>query len=352
MTAPREATDDDADEAVLAGLVAWLNDTSTSTTHDIVGHDAPEAGYSSRTLLVDIDRTVDGTTQGDRIVLKLPPTGDAIFGRYDFAMQARVQEAVTAAGIPAATPVTTESDTRWMGVPFLVMPFIDGQIFGEAPAFDKRLTKADPDANTSLHGAFIDLLADINLVDWRGAGLDGVVPQRDNAAELAHWRAYLDWYGDGTELVPALTSALDWCEANQPASEPSPALLWGDVRLENIIFDDDRTPLAVLDWEMASIGAPEHDLAWILTLDSMMESLSGRTVPGLLDHAGCVARYEARLGRPVQDFAWYEVFAMVRSSAIMSRIAHLNEQRGESNFFPVADNPILDLITTRIADLS
>lgn len=339
----------DDDTAVLAGLVAWLDEKSSPGSHMIVGHEAPAAGYSSKTLLVDVDRTERvGRTHRERVVLKLPPSGPAIFDRYDFEMQAKVQEAVAAAGIPAASPVRAESDTRWMGVPFLVMPLVDGQIFGQAPAFDKRLTTADPDTNTAFHGGFIDLLADINRVDWAAAALGAVVPQRDVAAELAYWRAYLAWYGDGVELVPTLTSALDWCEVNRPAEEPAPGLLWGDVRIENVIVDADRNVLAVLDWEMATIGAPEHDLAWVLTLDATMETLSGRTVPGFLDRAGCIARYEKRLGRSVHDFEWYEIFAMVRSSAIMSRIAHLNERRGESNFYPVSDNPILDLITRRI----
>ena len=342
----------DDDEAIMAGLVAWLDERSPSSTHSVASYEAPAAGFSSKTMLVDVERTSAGSTRIERTVLKLPPTGPAIFDRYDFGLQATVQEAVSAAGIPAPTPATAENDERWLGAKFLAMPLIEGKIPGPSPAFDRLFTEAHPDDNAAFHAAFFDTMADINLIDWRAAGLDGVVPRRNNTAELAYWRSYLAWYGDGEALVPKLVEALDHCERHRPSEEPAAALLWGDARLENMILDDDRSLLAVLDWEMATIGAPEHDLAWILTLDAAMETMTGRTVPGFLDRDGCIARYEARLGRKVQDFRWYEILAMVRSTAIFSRISHLDHQRGEPVYFPLTDNPMLDLITQWIDEES
>ena len=242
------------------------------------------------------------------------------------------------------------ADERWLGSPFLVMPAVAGHVLGEIAVFDKWLAADGPDGSTAIHATYMDLLADINRVDWQGSGSAEVVPQRDNAAELAHWREYLAWYDDGAVPVPALVEALDWCEAHRPTTEPPPSLLWGDVRLGNTIFDEARNLVAVLDWEMATIGAAEHDLAWTLTLQATQDELIGRTVAGFLDHDAAVARYQARLGRPVQDLDWYEIFAMVRSTAIMTRISILNERRGEPSMLPIADNPILDLLARRISE--
>lgn len=339
---------DDRTAEVLQGLVAWLDGTAGGSTHEVSGVERPSAGYSSETLLVDVRRSDGGGVHEDRIVLKLPPTGPAIFPSYDFALQARVQEVVAAAGIPTAVPARAESDPRWLGVPFLTMPAVEGHICGEVPALDRRLSAAGPAAAAGLHASLVRLLADIHRVDWRAAGLGDAVPRRDHAAELDHWREYLAWYADGTVLVPALERAIDWCEAHRPAGEPEPSLLWGDVRLENVIVDDTWQPRAVLDWEMAGIGAAEHDLAWLLTLQATQDALVGRTVAGFLDRDEAVRVYEAHLGRPVRDLAWYEVLAAVRSTAILSRIGHLNDQRGVPNFFPVADNPVLDLLSARI----
>lgn len=381
----------------LAGLAAWLDAQDPGVTHEVVGVERPAAGYSSETALVEVRRhpaphhlhsgttvaspvprawsqnemsSPSGTTDAspaprawsqnegnaagegsdgivERVVVKLPPPGPAIFPAYDFALQARVQEAVAAAGIPAPAPARSEDDERWLGATFLVMPMVDGHIVGAVPAFDRRRTAAGADANRALHTAFVELVADVNRMDWRAAGLDGVLPHRDNGAELAYWRDYLGWYAGGEVLVPALVAALDWCTAHQPAAEPEPALRWGDVRLENVILDDDDRPVAVLDWEMASLGAPEHDLAWLTTLQATQDALVGRRLDGFLDLDAVVATYEARLGRPVQDLAWYEALAALRSTAILTRIAHLNDERGEPNFFPIADNPMLDLLAAR-----
>ncbi len=335
-------------DEVVAGFVAWLGEITPGATFEVVGLERPAAGYSSETILVDLRRTDAGGGHQERMVLKLPPAGPAIFDRYDFPVQAAVQQAVAAAGIPAAVPALAEPDPRWIGVPFLTMPAVDGHIFGAVPALDRRLSGADPDANRSLHLTFLRLVADINRIDWASAGLDGVVPHRDNAAELAYWRGYLAWLADGEVIVPALVAALDWCEAHRPAIEPAPSLLWGDVRLENVIVGDTWAPRAVLDWEMATVGAAEHDLAWLLTLQATQDALVGRAVAGFLGHDAAVRAYEARLGRRVLDLDWYEVLAAVRSTAILSRIAHLNERRGEPNYFPIADNPILDLLAARM----
>jgi aminoglycoside phosphotransferase (APT) family kinase protein len=334
---------------VLAGFLAWLRERDPSRPAELAGVERPAAGFSSETLLVDVRRPGAGASDLERLVLKLPPDGPGIFPIYDLALQARVQTAVAAAGIPTAVPAHGVDDARWLGSPFLVMPAVAGHIVDELPIRDRWLTKDDPDRNAALNGRYLDLLADIHRIDWRADALEAVVPRRDNAAELAHWRDYLAWYGDGAVLVPALVDALDWCLEHQPDVEPEPSLLWGDVRLGNVVFDDERRPVAVLDWEMATIGAAEHDLAWTLTIEATQAELFGRTVPGFFDRHRAIERYEARLGRPVQDLDWYETLAMVRSTAIMTRVAHLAALASEPELFPIAENPIVALLTRRLA---
>ncbi len=333
-------------EEVLAGFGAWLRHRDPTSAPEVVGHERPPGGFSTETLLVDVRRGA----QVERLVLKLPPSGRAIFPTYDFPSQARVQEAVARAGVPAPEPVQVELDPRWLGTSFLVMPAIAGHIIDELPLQDHWLTRAEAGLNASVHGAYVDLVADINRIDWRAAGLADVVAQRDNAAEIEHWHRYLGWYAEGDEPVALLGEALDWCASHQPASEPAPSLLWGDVRLGNVIFDEARTPVAVLDWEMASIGAAEHDLAWLLSLEDIPRELLGRAVPGFFDHDGVVARYEARLGRGVQDLEWYEILALVRSAAILTRIAHLDELAGRPVMFAPADHPVLGVLRRRLTE--
>jgi aminoglycoside phosphotransferase (APT) family kinase protein len=338
----------DRDE-VLAGFVAWLHQRDPQRVPELIGHERPPVGYSTETLLVDI-RFADRDEHIERLVLKLPPAGPAIFPTYDFVAQARVQEAVAAAGIPAPVPVQVEHDPGWLGRPFLVMPAIAGHIVDELPLQDHWLTRAEPELSAVVHRHYIDLVADVNRIDWRAAGLGDVLAWRDNSGEIDHWRRYLGWYAEGDQPVALLGEALDWCANHQPASEPPASLLWGDVRLGNVIFDEARTPVAVLDWEMASIGAAEHDLAWLLALEDIPRELLGRSVTGFFDHDAVVARYQARLGRPVQDLHWYEILALVRSTAILTRIAHLDELAGRPVLFPPADHPVVAVLARRLSE--
>jgi aminoglycoside phosphotransferase (APT) family kinase protein len=232
----------------------------------------------------------------------------------------------------------------------MVMPAIAGYIPNQAPIADRWIKQASPDEQRNLCVSFFDVLVSIHRVDWQQAGIGGVVPDRSVDAEIAAWAAYLDWYGDGEVLVPGLVDALTWCTDHRPDPEPPPTLIWGDVRLGNVIFDDEQRPLAVLDWEMTGIGPPEHDVAWYLSLDAIQHELFGRSVPGFLTRDDAIARYEAGLGRPLQDLAWFEILAMVRSTAIMTRLIYLQEQAGQRPMLPMADNPFVGILARRIAE--
>ena len=139
------------------------------------------------------------------------------------------------------------------------------------PGRCRSATRGSPSRSTR-HGGVRDRLRPrsprIHAIDWqrRGArrGDPGARPRR-RARVLV--RATSTGTPTATVPRPALSDALAWCRAHRPASDPPASLLWGDVRLGNVIFDADRRPAAVLDWEMTTIGAAEHDLAWYLTLE-------------------------------------------------------------------------------------
>ena len=178
---------------------------------------------------------------------------------------------------------------------------------------------------------------------------------RRTGASTRSWPAgqhYLDWYADGDVVVPRLADGLAWCAEHRPATDPPATLVWGDVRLGNVIFDDEQRPLAVLDWEMTGIGPPEQDLAWYFALDAIQHELFGRSVPGFLDRDAALARYEALLGRALVDLDWHDIFAIVRSTAIMTRLNVLSERNGQSPLLPLADNPFLDILDRRIEESS
>jgi aminoglycoside phosphotransferase (APT) family kinase protein len=316
-------------DSLRAGLERWLGRA--------VGEIArPAPGWSCETLIVE-----------DELVVRLPPSGDGIFPTYDLAQQAAVQEAVAGAGVPVAVPLRYEPDPSFLGAPFLTMPFVAGPIPGEFTAGDPWLLDLEDDsARADVWHAFHDAVGRVHAVPLASCTHLGL--RAGLAAELDWWTDYITWATDGA-APPSLSDALDWCRTHEPVSEPRPSLLWGDVRYGNVIFDPGtRQPRAVLDWDMVSVGPAEMDVAWLVALEGVQQDLTGMTVPGFGDRSATVAAIEARLGRALSDLGWYEIFALVRASAVSTRIALLFQRAGRRTLFEIGEDPALAAARRRI----
>jgi aminoglycoside phosphotransferase (APT) family kinase protein len=333
------------DPLIVAGaLASWIAARTGADPVRVVNAEHPSTGWSSETVLVDLSWAEADEDCTHEFVVRLAPPTVGTFRDYDLAPQTTAQLAAAAAGVAIATPELV-SDPKWLGTPFLVMPRVRGHIIGEVAALDPWLISLAEPQRARVHEAFIRAVATTHRAD---AGAAAGVPERDNEAELDFWADYLDWSSGGAP-VATLVDALGWCRAHRPAREPEPVLLWGDVRFGNVIFGDDLTPRAVLDWDMTSIGAPEHDVAWFTTLESTIRTLLGQQLDGFPDRDGTIAQYEYLSGRTLRDIEWYETLALTRSTAILARIGYLHEAAGLQSPLPIEDNPLLDLLAARIA---
>ena len=339
MTTP----DAETDVRLADGLARWLTQRRGLGEARVDSLSRPSAGYSSETIIVDVSWSDDRGRHQASLVVRMAPPGAGTFAHYDLVPQWEAQMAASAVGVPVADP-EVEVDSGFLGARFIVMPRIDGHIVGAVTHRDPWLRGLDPAHRGQVYDGFLATLATIHRADPDSAP---AVPRRDNGAELDFWAEYLSWSCHG-QPVPALVGALEWCREHRPADEPAAALLWGDVRLENAVLDDDGRVRAVLDWDMTSIGAPEHDLAWFTSLDFTMHRMFGKRVDGFPDRDATAARFGELSGRPVVDLEWYETLAMVRSTAVMTRISVLRRDAGEPVMLPIEDNPILDLLTERL----
>lgn len=130
--------------------------------------------------------------------------------------------------------------------------------------------------------------------------------------------------------------ALARLERTRPEPPERPRLCWGDARLGNMLFREGRC-VAVLDWEMATLGDPESDLAWWLYFDRHHSEGSGLPrLPGIPSREATIARYEEWTGRRVRHLAWWELFAGFAFALILMRVAqklkHLELLPPESDF--------------------
>jgi len=287
-----------------------------------------DGGMANETVLVDTGPAPGG------FVVRLPPL-EPTFPDYELGPQASVQNALAAAGVAAPSPALVVEDERWIGSPFLVMPLLAGAIPGPAPVFDPYVTGAGPVAQRLLADGLLDTVAAVHAVPWEPAGLGDLLSGPRVRDALERWSAYVAWSSEG-EPLPALAAALDWCTRHAP-EEREAVLLWGDVRLGNLVFDEERRVTGVLDWDLAAIGPREMDLGWHFGLEFMMEELFGRRVPGFPGPADALERYEQRTGYEVRELAWHEVFALARALAVNDRHQRIagNPRRTENPMGPI-----------------
>jgi aminoglycoside phosphotransferase (APT) family kinase protein len=299
-----------------AAITAWYRHTRPEAEHvvvvptETVGH-----GYSNEVVFARVELTVDGSTTVESVVVRLPPSGPPLFPSYDLGMQATAQDVAHQGGVPVPRPLSVELDESWLGVPFLVMPQVEGRHPGEAPALTDWLVEAPESSQRALHTGFLDVLATLHRIPWEGTAVEGVLRRAASLVdEIAWWEDFSAWACEGRSASPLL-ELFARCRDLVPEDDAPASILWGDVRLGNVVVDDAFGVAAVLDWEMATLGPAESDVAWYTALSAMTDHFVGVSLPGFLDRVGVVAHVETALGRELCDLAWHESFAMARAAA-------------------------------------
>ncbi len=284
--------------AVAAGITTWLATRRGVADLTLTRCERPTRGSLQRDAHGRGRGTNADGPYAESLVVRLAPADAGIFPEYDLAVQARAQEVAAASGVPAPAPAELRDrsgvdrrtvprhagDRRLHPGPDAVARPLDQRVGRACSVVSRVASSTSSPRSTASTGARPGSIRSFRCAT--------------STPSLAYWTRYLEWYADGDVAAPMLHEALAWCEAHRPAADPPPAFLWGDVRLGNIIFDEQRNPVAVLDWEMTTIGAPEHDLAWYLTLEWIQNELFGAAVPGFLDSRRGV-RVLRGAGRPV-----------------------------------------------------
>jgi aminoglycoside phosphotransferase (APT) family kinase protein len=294
---------------------------------EILDVGSPGNGMSSETALFALRRTPGAPVE--RYAARLAPLPEVypVFPEYDLEKQRRCMELVRArTDVPAPEVRWAEYDPQWLGTGFLVMPRIDGDAPPDVPpyVFGGWLKDASPEARDRLQRNAVSVLVRLHEITPADADLAFLArPQHGDSAvdqQLGHERAYYEWARDGV-TYPLIERTFAWLDEHRPP-EPPPVLNWGDARIGNMLFRDFE-PVAVLDWEMATVGPAEIDIAWMVFLHAFFDDLAVRFgmegMPGFMDRAEVAATYEQLSGRSVQDLAWYEVFAALRFAIVSVR---------------------------------
>jgi aminoglycoside phosphotransferase (APT) family kinase protein len=220
-----------------------------------------------------------------------------------------------------------------IGAPFYVMERLQGVVLR---ADDMQMPSLTPDVMARLAANVIDNLATIHGLDYGAAGLGELGrPAGYVARQVSGWTKR--YAAARTTELPALERALDWLAAHQPA-EAGAALIHNDYKYDNLMLDgDDLTRLvAVLDWEMCTLGDPLLDLGttlgyWIEPGDppALVEMFGLTTLAGNPSRAEVVERYRVASGRASFDPLFYYVYGLVKIGVILQQI-YARYQQGKS----------------------
>lgn len=273
----------------------------------------------------------------EEVVLRRPPAGDLLPTSHDMLREYRFISALSGTDVPVPRPIVDCPDPSVIGVPFYLMERIDGVTVGETlpPELDTL------EQRRALCDAFVDTLADLHQSEWRDKDLPGR-PDGYMQRQFKRWMGQLELTQPQTRVIPGLDRACAWLGKNLPDS-PRQAIVHGDYGLHNALFSRE-TPtrvLALVDWEMATLGDPLADLGWLLYKWGAVQTKGIRNVskeltalPGFLTHDEVVARYEEATGQAVGNIAFYEVFGLWKQVIITEGLYALYLQGTAAN--PVA----------------
>jgi aminoglycoside phosphotransferase (APT) family kinase protein len=311
----------------------------------------PGAGESSDTSLFRAHWNEDGRAHVLDGVLRSAPGGDAPFPEYDLAMQFGIMRALGEhTSVPVPEVLWLEEDPTALGAPFLVMKAVDAEAPLDFPPYHGAgfYHAASSSQRRHMWRSTVAALARQHAADWRALGLafvpGGGSDEDPRTHGLVYWRRYLDdWIKQGAaETIPVFDEALDWLERSRP--EPSRiALCWGDAKLGNVLYDRASYEVAaVLDWELATIGDPEADLASLRVSDLRAQDGAGACLDGTPDTEELVALYERASGRRIEHFHWALVYATFWRGAVALKVMRRMKAQGADiddamleNHFPV-----------------
>jgi aminoglycoside phosphotransferase (APT) family kinase protein len=259
---------------------------------------------------------------GSELVLRRPPRPPLPPSAHDVLREARLLQALrqTPARVPEV--LATCPDEQVIGSPFYLMRRVAGEVITSAlpGALDVPLERE------RVAWELIDALAEIHAVDWRAAGLEGFgKPTGYLERQLRRFGGL--WELNRTREIAAVERVGAWLGEHMPES-PRASIVHGDYRLGNAMYAAQAPArlVAVLDWEMATIGDPLADVGYLC----MMWTERGDPKKGLREHlgkvtraegfptrAGLIARYEQKTGRSMRDLRWYTTLALWKTIVFM-----------------------------------
>lgn len=300
-----------------AGVTAWFARNVPAATPPL-SYQLIAGGHSNLTYSVT-------DAAGRRWVLRRPPLGQVLATAHDMAREHRIISALGRTDVPVPPAVGLCTDESVNGAPFYVMEFVEGRVV-RSHADAEALS---PDERRRAGESLVDVLAAIHAVDVDAVGLGDLGRKEDYVA-----RQLKRWYGqfqasDGQVTgglgLPAVHDLHDRLAATIPPQQGA-TVVHGDYRLDNCMLAEDGSILAVLDWEICTLGDPLADvgLLWVYWSDPDQAAVLPQASPTALDgfprKAELIERYAVASGRDLAELNFYVAFGYWKLTCIIAGV--------------------------------
>jgi aminoglycoside phosphotransferase (APT) family kinase protein len=320
-------------------LTNWLRERLQNNSVRVDDLAIPKAGFSNETVLFTAGWSANGREHTRSAVARIQPTKHQLFTVPDALRQAAVMQTL-APHVPVPNVWLTEADPRVLGAPFFLMDRVHGRVPSDVPSWHRKgwTTALDAPELTLLHDNALR-----SLVALHSIGLDESVaflfPRPE--AVLDSDAIVLDSEAMFTAFLGDVRNMYEWCdpvinhgsetihaamthvEMHRPRQRHA-SIVWYDARVGNIMFTDTHEVAALMDWEGATVGPLEFDVAWWVMFDEYLCEAQGFTrLAGIPDRTQTFERYEELGGRPLEHMAYYQVLSGLVLALINSRLVDL-----------------------------
>jgi aminoglycoside phosphotransferase (APT) family kinase protein len=334
------------DISTLPGVMSqWLSTVMPggATPQVTVESGVDSNGMSSETIILTGRWDANGEAHEEKWVARVAPAGAdvPVFSSYRMDHQFDVIRLVgEVTDVPVPRVRWLEPTGAVLGTPFFLMDYVSGVVPPDVMPYtfgDNWFADSPAESRRELQDNTVDVLAKLHAIpdaeDTFGFLVDGDEPNalRRNLDWLTAWYQFAVPDIGRSALVE---QALDWLEANWPedVAATTPVLVWGDSRVGNVLYEDYR-PVAVLDWEMATLGPREMDAAWMVFAHMVFQELAGLAgMPGLPDFMRAddvKATYAAKTGVELGDLNWFYIYSGVIWCCVFMRTSARRVRFGE-----------------------
>ena len=268
-------------------------------------------GQSNPTYLLE--------TAEKKYVLRKKPPGELLPSAHAVDREYRIIKALEETKVPVPRTVFLCNDESIIGTIFYLMEFVDGRIF-----WDPTLPEIDENKRMKVYEETVRIMAELHKIDVEKAGLlDFGKPGNYFERQVGRW--IKQYRAAETESYPEVETLIAWLEKTMPDDDGLISIVHGDYRLYNMIFDhEEESMLALLDWELSTIGHPYADLAyqcmnWYIPQIGITPGLAGINLEklGIPSEDDYVSNYCSKMGiNSIPNWSFYLAFGFFRLAGI------------------------------------